>query len=292
MRSFEVYKRFLAESAAGSPSADVLWSPAMDMQMKLVNDGHAQAYRSPEAAGLPKWAVWRNEAFGTTFEPVVFVYNKRLLAPGDVTHTRAAFLQLLREQPKRFKGKVTTYDIEKVGIGFLLATQDSMTSPAFWDLANAMFDAGAFLHPTTGVMLERIASGESLIGYNLLGSYVIVRAKTDPSIGYVLPSDYTLVVSRIALIAKRAQHPNAAKLWIDFILSRDGQRIIANEAQLFSLRDDVEGTATAAGIAQALGGSIKPIVVGPGLLTYQDQAKRLEFIRKWRKAVAREPSAK
>jgi len=35
-------------------------------------------------------------------------------------------------------------------------------------------------------MLERIAAGESLIGYNLLGSYVISAAKLDPSIGYVL----------------------------------------------------------------------------------------------------------
>ena len=288
MRSIEVYKRFLGESAEGVPSADVVWSPAMDMQMKLVNDGHAQAYRSPEAAKLPGWAVWRNEAFGTTFEPVVFVYNKRLLAPAEVPQTRAALAQLLRDQPGRFKGKVATYDIEKVGIGFLLATQDSMTSSGFWDLAQAMFDAGAFVHPTTGMMMERIASGESLIGYNLLGSYAIVRAKIDPSIGYVLPRDYTLVVSRIVFISKRARHAHAARLWVDFVLSAAGQQIIADESGLFSLRDDVQGEATAAGITKRLGSSIKPIAVGPGLLTYQDQAKRLEFIRKWRKAGAKE----
>jgi iron(III) transport system substrate-binding protein len=55
---------------------------------------------------------------------------------------------------------------------------------------------------------------------------------------------------------------------------------------LFSLRADVEGEATAAGLARLLGNSIKPITVGPGLLTYQDQAKRLEFLRRWRKAAA------
>ena len=287
MKSNEVYKRFVSEIAEGSPSADVLWSPAMDMQMKLVNDGYAQAYRSPEVARLPRWAVWRNEAFGTTFEPVVFVYNKRLLAPAEVPQTHAALAQLLRDQARRFKGKVATYDIEKVGVGFLLATQDSMTSSGFWDLAQAMFDAGVLLHPTTGAMMERIASGESLIGYNLLGSYAIVRAKTDPSIGYVMPKDYTLVMSRIVFMSKRALHPHAARLWIDFLLSRPGQEIIANESQLFSLRDDVQGMATAAGIAKVLGNSIKPIVVGPGLLTYQDQAKQVEFIRKWRKAGAK-----
>jgi iron(III) transport system substrate-binding protein len=287
MKSNEVYMRFVSEIGEGASSADVVWSPAMDMQMKLVNDGYAQAYKSPEAAKLPRWAVWRNEAFGTTFEPAVFVYNKRLLAPGEVPQTHAALAHLLRDQARRFKGKVDTYDIEKVGVGFLLATQDSMTSNAFWDLARAMFDAGAFLHPTTGAMMERIASGESLIGYNLLGSYAIVRAKADPSIGYVMPRDYTLVMSRIVFISRQALHPRAARLWVDFLLSRRGQEIIANESQLFSLREDVEGTATAAGIAKILGSSIKPIVVGPGLLTYQDQAKRLEFIRKWQKAGAK-----
>ncbi len=286
MSSVEVYKRFVSESVEGGRSADVLWSPAMDLQMKLVNDGQAQPYKSPEASKLPAWAVWRNEAFGTTFEPAVFVYNKRLLAAREVPQTHAALAQLLKDEPRRFMGKVATYDIEKVGVGFLLATQDSMTSSGFWDLAQAMFAAGARLHPTTGAMMERIASGDSLIGYNLLGSYAIVRAKTDPSIGYVLPRDYTLVMSRIVFITKRAGSPNAARLWVDFLLSKRGQEIIANESQLFSLRGDVEGEATAARLASMLGGSIKPIAVGPGLLTYQDQAKRLEFMRKWRKAGA------
>lgn len=287
MSSVEVHKRFTSESAEGGRSADVLWSPAMDLQMKLVNDGHAQAYRSPEASRLPSWAVWRNEAFGTTFEPVVFVYNKRLLAPPEVPQTHAALAQLLKDSPHRFMGKVATYDIEKVGVGFLLATQDSMTSSGFWDLARAMFASGVRLHPTTGAMMERIASGDSLIGYNLLGSYAIVRAKADPSIGYVLPRDYTLVMSRIVFITKRASSPNAARLWVDFLLSRRGQEIIANESQLFSLRADVDGEATAAVLTRKLGNSIRPIVVGPGLLTYQDQAKRLEFIRRWRDAGAR-----
>jgi iron(III) transport system substrate-binding protein len=284
MSSVEVYRRFMSESAEGMRSADALWSPAMDLQMKLVNDGHALTYKSPEAPNLPAWAVWRNEAFGTTYEPAVFVYNKRLVAQDEVPQTHAEFARLLRDNPGRFKGKVTTYDIEKVGVGFLLATQDSMTSGAFWDLARAMFAAGVQLQPTTGLMVERIASGESLIGYNLLGSYAMVRARTDPSIGYVLPRDYTLVMSRIVFISRRAASPNAARLWLDFLLSKRGQEIIARESRLFSLRSDVEGETTGARLASTLGGSIKPIVVGPGLLTYQDQAKRLEFIRKWRHA--------
>jgi iron(III) transport system substrate-binding protein len=284
MNSTEVYNRFRSESDANRATADVLWNIAMDGQMKLINDGYAQPYNSPEAHRLPPWALWRSDAFGTTFEPVVFVYNKRLLAPQDVPQTHADLAKLLRNNPDRFKGKVTTYDIEKSGVGFLLATQDSKTSAAFWDIACVVLPNAAHQPSTTSAMLERIASGEDLIGYNLLGAYTIARARIDPSIGYVLPRDYTLVMSRIMFIAKRARHPNAARLWVDYILSRRGQQIIADQSQLFSVRADVAGDATAAGLAKTLGSSMNPIVVGPGLLTYLDQSKRVDFISKWNKA--------
>jgi iron(III) transport system substrate-binding protein len=42
MNSTELYNRFISEAAAGSGSADLLWSPAMDLQIKLANDGYAQ----------------------------------------------------------------------------------------------------------------------------------------------------------------------------------------------------------------------------------------------------------
>lgn len=286
MNSIEVYNRFLSETAAGVRTADTLWSPAMDLQMKLVNDGYAQAYRSPEAASLPGWAVWRDEAFGTTFEPVVFAYNRRLLAPDEVPQSHGSLARLLTEKPARFQGKVATFNIERSGVGFLLATQESKISPAFWDLMHAIFSTGPNLQTGTGTMIERIASGENLIGYNLVGAYVIARAKTDPSIGYVLPRDYTLVMSRIVFISKQAQNPHAARLWVDYLLSRRGQHVMANESQLFSIRADVDGEATGAGLARRLGSSAVPIVVGPGLLTYLDQAKRREFIRKWHSAKA------
>ena len=79
MNSTEMYNRFIAESASGQGGADVMWSSAMDLQVKLVDDGLAMPYKSPEAAKLPTWAVYKNEAYGTTYEPAVFIYNKRLI---------------------------------------------------------------------------------------------------------------------------------------------------------------------------------------------------------------------
>jgi iron(III) transport system substrate-binding protein len=286
MNTPEVYGRFIAETLAGTDSADVTWSSAMDLQMKLANDRYAEAYRSPEARNLPQWSIWRDEAYGTTFEPVVFVYNKRLLAPDEIPQTHSDLQRLLETRPDKFSGNITTYDIEKSGVGFLFLSQDSLAMPGFWTLLKAIGASGVELEANTAPMIERIASGKDLIGYNLLGSYAMARAKRDPALGVVLPKDYTLVLSRVVLIAKKARHPNAAKLWVDFILSRRGQAIIAERSRLFSIRTDVSGEFTAASLLRQLGASARPIAVGSGLLVHLDKAKHEEVMRRWRQAIS------
>ena len=53
MNSTELYNRFISEAAAGTGSGDLLWSSAMDLQMKLDADGYAQVYESAEIKHLP-----------------------------------------------------------------------------------------------------------------------------------------------------------------------------------------------------------------------------------------------
>src|SRR4029078_8753307 len=125
MNSTEMYNRFIAESASGQGGADVMWSSAMDLQVKLVDDGQAMTYASPEASKLPTWAVYKNQAYGTTYEPAVFIYNKRLLTGDDIPQDHAAFAKVINTKIDKFKGKVTTYDIEKSGVGFMFAVQDA-----------------------------------------------------------------------------------------------------------------------------------------------------------------------
>jgi iron(III) transport system substrate-binding protein len=281
INSSELHERFLAETAAQHPSADMLWSSAMDLQMKLANDGYAMRYRSPEAPSLPDWAVWRDTAYGTTFEPAVFVYNKRYVSADEVPQTHEDFLHLLTTQRDKYAGNVTCYDVEHSSVGFLFATQDSRILTRFWDLARGLGANAVELEANTSVMVQRIASGKVYLGYNLIGSYALSRARRDPQIGVVLPRDYTLVMSRIALISKTAAHPNAAKLWLDYLLSQRGQGLLSNKAELFSIRDDVPGEYTAATLRATLGPRLKAIPVGPPLLVFLDRAKRQEFLRRW-----------
>ncbi|SRR5579871_2484150 len=285
MESNELNRRFMGETATGRPSADVLWSSAMDLQFKLVNDRYAEAYASPESGSVPEWANWRNEAYGTTFEPVVFAYNERLLRGDDIPQTHADFAQVLKKNPGRFRGKVTTYDVEKSAVGSLLAAQDSRASPAFWDLTRLLGAADVRLETSTAAMMERIGSGAALLGYNMIGSYVMARAELDPSVAVVLPRDYTLVLSRVVFISKSARDPNAARLWLDFLLSRRGQGLLSEKSKVPSIRRDISGPYTADALVRTLGASLRPVVVGPGLLVHLDRFKQQEFLKQWRGAM-------
>nr|WP_198984016.1 ABC transporter substrate-binding protein [Herbaspirillum sp. ASV7] len=284
MNSTEAYNRFISEAAAGGATADVMWSASMDLQVKLAAEGYAMSYKSPEASHLPGWANWKDSAYGTTFEPAAIVYNKRLVPESEVPTTHAEFTQLLTSKQDKYKTKVTTYDIEKSGVGFSLMTYDLKYNPQFWDFAKAMGGVSARVQSSTGTMLERISSGENLIGYNILGPYALVRAKKDPSIGVAFTKDYNLVLSRVIFINKAAKNVNAAKLWVDYILSKRGQTIIANDAQLFAIRGDVTGTTTSAELSKQLGSAIKPMPVSTELLEYLDQKKRLDFLKQWKDA--------
>ncbi|CDG84166.1 ABC transporter substrate-binding protein [Janthinobacterium agaricidamnosum] len=286
MNSTEVYNRFISEVAAGGNTADVMWSSAMDLQMRLASDGYALKYKSVEAARIPGWAMWDDMAYGTTFEPAAIVYNKRLVDPKEVPATHADFAKLIT-QPK-FKDKVTTYDIEKSGVGFMFMTQDAKEFPKFPDLQNAFGVAKVRVQSSTGTMMERISSGENLIGYNVLGSYALVRAKTDPSIGVVLPKDYTLILSRVQFINKNAKNVNAGKLWLDYVLSQRGQTVIANDSKLFAIRADVKGETTSSDLIRQIGAeNIKPVPVHPIVLQFLGPAKRMAFLKQWKETAGK-----
>jgi iron(III) transport system substrate-binding protein len=258
----------------------------MDLQMKLASEGYAMAYKSVEAPKIPGWAMWKDMAYGTTFEPAAIVYNKRLVTGAEVPKTHADFAKLIASE--KFRDKVTTYDIEKSGVGFMFMTQDSTDFSQFPQLENAFGVARVRVQSSTGTMLERISSGENLIGYNVLGSYALVRAKTDPSLGVVLPKDYTLILSRVQFIYKSAKNPNAAKLWMDYMLSQRGQTIIANDSKLYAIRADVKGETTSAELIREIGEkNVKPLPVDPSLLQYLAPAKRMAFLKQWKETAGK-----
>src|SRR6476646_3007748 len=205
INSNDIYNRIVEPASSSEAPGDVIWSSAMDLQVKLVNDGYAQPYVSKEITHIPDWAVWKDEAYAITAEPVVIVYNKNLVAESDIPRTRAELKNLLSKKPDTYRGKIASYDPEQSGAGFLFITRDARITRTTWDMVRAFGGAGIKLYSTTGTVLDRISSGEHLIAYNMIGSYAIERAKEDASIGILFPADYITLMSRIAFIPVAAQ---------------------------------------------------------------------------------------
>ncbi|HEY1329329.1 MAG TPA: ABC transporter substrate-binding protein [Casimicrobiaceae bacterium] len=284
MNSTEIYNRLIAEVAANQGSADVVWSTAMDLQVKLVDDGLAATYESPEAHNLPGWASYKHQAYAATFEPVGFIYNKRLVPAEDVPQDHAAFIRLLATKTDKYRNKVVGFDLEKSGSGFLFATQDSRhLAPEQYDaLIRGLAATNERTYASSGNIIEKVASGESSLGYNVLAPYAIARARKDPGLGVVLPRDYTLVYSRVTFVTRSARNPNAARVWTDYVLSKRGQTVLANQADLFAVRSDLSVEQSAGALSKQLGDALKPIPVSADTAAFLDAKKRVEFLNHWR----------
>ena len=273
----DLYARYLRDrSSAASP--DLLISSGMDLQTKLVNDGHALAHRSPQTAAVPAWAQWRNEAFGISYEPVTIVYNTRALPAAKVPRTRRQLLDLLRAEGAPLRGKVGTYDIEPSSVGYLLATQDAQRGSIAGALLGALGDNGVLREERTGVLLDKVSRGELALVYNVLGSYAQARIDAGAPLGIVEPEDYTLVMLRTALIPRTSPHVAEAKRFLDYLLSPRGQQVLSREARLMPI---VRGDGSNNNPTR----NLRPIQLGPGLLVYLDALKRRQFLDAWRSSV-------
>jgi iron(III) transport system substrate-binding protein len=280
IRSTDLFESVVNPQVAKIP-VDVAWSSAMDLQIKLANDGYATEYAPADISEIPSWAQWKGRAYGVTAEPVIIIFNKRLLREDLVPRDRADLLRLLTENAATFSGKIGTYDPELSGTGLLFITQDLRVTAQTWKLITAMGNAGVKLYASSLPMIDRVCSGELLLAYNVMASYALERAKRDCDLGVIFPRDYTLLFSRIVLIPQSARQPELARRFVDFLLSKQGQGALASHS-LGSVRDDMK--ASIPGFAEAES-AFRPISLSIDLMTYLDQAKRKRFLKDWKDAL-------
>ncbi|MCC4263996.1 ABC transporter substrate-binding protein [Oceanimonas baumannii] len=272
LNSQQLYQRFLDEGSH-SP-ADMLLSSAMDLQLKLVNDGYARPWRSERTETLPPGTHWRHELFAITVEPVVMVFNRTQLAEHALPHSRQELLALLRQDPERFRGRIRTYDITQSGVGYLLATQDSQQGESYGRLLEAFGGLSVHLGESSNKMLDDLIDGQAIMGYNLLGSYVNTAVEKHPQLVAIAPQDYSLILMRLALIPRQAKHPKLAGELLDFMLSPAGQTALAEGGLLPLLTPD-------AGLTIIPQGPVTPIPLSPALLPALDPLDKQGFVRSW-----------
>jgi len=270
------------DACAGKrPADDVVLSSAMDLQVKLVNDGCASTVLRPGLQLLPDYARWRDQLFGLTYEPSVIVYNRRAVAEWEAPVDHFALLDLLR-QPDRFKGRIGTYDIESSGLGYLFATLDDQRSSTWGRLIEGMGRNDVKLYCCTQEILDRVADGRLTLGYNVLGSYALAEAREKPELAVIVPSDYTLVLTRAAYVPDNAANKADAGAFLEFTQGPEGRGILNEEALLFSPLDGADYLFRELGRAGGESRTIRPIALGPALMVGLDQMKRRLFLKQWR----------
>ncbi|KZL17901.1 Bacterial extracellular solute-binding protein [Pseudovibrio axinellae] len=269
--STELMRAVYEENAA----FDIAISSAMDLQVKLANDGYTRPHNSEFSELLPDWARWRNHVFAFTQEPASVVYSKSAFEGLEIPTSRQSLISILRNNGSRFKNKVGTYDIRQSGLGFLFATQDARNSDTFWRLNEVMGSLNAKLYCCSADMISGITTGELAVAYNVLGSYAQARAAKDPNIGILALEDFTTLMLRSAIIPTTAENPDIAGAFIDHLITASWSEEGADYYPYPKLNRERA--------SQRL--SLRTIRLGPGLLVYLDNLKRSQFLQEWQNAI-------
>ena len=257
-------------------------SSSMDLHLKLVNDGYAQTYQSDVTDQLDNHFKWRNQLFAFSLEPIVMLVNKNAF-PGDLPEDRQSLLQTIRQYGKYISHRIGTYDIRQSGVGYLLASQDARQADATWGrLLEAFGSHDIQTYCCTHEIIDDVADGKLVLGYNLLGSYASQRAHDDDRLKMILPKDYTLMLMRTALIPKNAPNPRDAGIFLDFLLSDKAQDMMQNQGLLYPIRPNVNHDGHYVVNAPGPTGIIE---LDQQLLVGRDYAKQQRFIRNWEVAL-------
>ena len=283
VNTLELYYRTVSEINA--PKASLILSSAMDLQLKLVNDGFTQTYQSDETERLSERVKWRDEVFAFSYEPVVMMVNKQAFEKEAIPRDRQAMLSYIRQYDEAVNGRLGTYDIRQSGVGYLLASQDARQADATWGrILEAFGSHGVRTYCCSSDIIDDVASGKLLLGYNLLGSYAAQRAKQDPALEMVIPQDYTLMLMRTAVIPKNAPHVTEAGLFLDFLLSDAGQALMTSEELLYPIRGQ-QTPQSRFDLALGPTRTLRTVDLDQQLLVGRDLIKQRRFIRNWELAL-------
>ncbi len=276
----EIAQRVVAETESGGTTADFVFSSAMDMQIKLANDGYAQAVSVPFAQSWPDWANWQDKAFALTLEPAVLVYHRPSFPDGP-PQSRLELMDWLDQAPPAMQGRIGTYDIRKSAVGYLFLARDAEHFPDTWSLLRQMARFGLQSFATSQDVIDRVADGRLVLGYNILGSYAADQARQRPDLGLVLLRDFTVVVSRVGLVPRAARSTDLGSAFLAFLMSREGQTLLSDRLRLPAVSLEVSGANSVRALQAALGDQLRLVAVSPGVLVYLDQAKRRRIFRLW-----------
>ena len=219
----QLITRIRTEYAAGKLAADVIDYSDRGHLLKMLD--MYQAYRPPNADAFPAAAVTDPEKlWPRTTTGWCIAYNPEL-----VSDPPKSFADLA--DPKWKGGKVSHVVAGAGGPAWGRALfERQVLGVDYWVKLAAN---GPLLFPSGAPAADAIIRGEALVGA-LQTNIVIPRRKEGAPIACVSPPEGTPLITYGAGIPKTAANVNAARLFLNWSLSYEGQAVFARESGGFS----------------------------------------------------------
>ncbi len=223
----------LTEHDAGKLQADLLQAPLPILEM-LKEKGVLVPYRSPAAAGYPEWASKDDTIIQFGIEYVAPIYNKEQLKPQDV--------------PKRYedladpkwKDKIVMPDptTHATTICWLIGLKENKilaTDEAWMNFLKGLAANKPMFVKSFGPTPAPVESGEKLLAISM-PKYIVTKA---PAPLDWVRVDTLLGTPRAMAIAAKAPHPEAARVFMDYWLSKDAMKLLAEKVGEYVLAPGV-----------------------------------------------------
>ena len=164
------------------------------------------------------------------------------------------------------------------GGGFVALGHESRRGTEFNAFMQALAECRPMVFGSNPELVAAVASGRAALGYHVLGSYALRAVRDYPSLAIAASNTPPLAVSRVAVISNRAPHPNTAKRFLDYLLSRDGQQQLL-KAGLFPMRREPDSPGPNAA------DEVTPVRIDRDFHDLLDPQRRRELLRLWQAAV-------
>ncbi|MGH7264666.1 MAG: ABC transporter substrate-binding protein [Candidatus Rokuibacteriota bacterium] len=219
----EVMNKLTAEFAAGDPKPDVLLIADVVSMERLKQDGRLLPHPGADVRAYSPETYDRERTY----------FGTKLITTGIVYHTAAksrpgSWADLA--DPVR-KGQLIMPSPLYSGAAAITLGVLSRYADLGWRFFEQLKANEAVAVRGNGAVLKAVASGEK--SYGVLVDFMALNAKAKGSpVEFVLPKEGVTAVTEPVAILKTTRNPEAARAFVDFLLSEEGQRLAASQGYL------------------------------------------------------------
>lgn len=218
-RGRETREKIFAEQAAKRVIADIV-SAGGDSTLELVQAGFLDAYKSPELPNLIPDAVDpRGYMTPRTINVYGMTINTNVIKPADEPKKWADLLD-----PK-YRGTIAMQDPRGSGSGGTILS--GLIKIYGEDFVRKLGTQNVFVGSDNAQILTDLGRGEYGIVITVTSRNAIDAIRKGAPLKVLKPEEGVGYTPISVSLVKGAPHPNAAKLFIDWILSEEGQKAVA-----------------------------------------------------------------